>query len=355
MRPTFFVDVAGEYVLRLVVNDGQVSSAADLVIIDAGNTGNSPPVASAGPDRTVARGAIVQLDASGSSDVDGNPLTYVWQFLAVPSGSGAVLSDATAIQPTFVADRRGDFVLRPHGAATARPRARTRSPSQPRTRRPSPTRARTVPSPLGATVTLDGSGSTDVDGDSLTYQWSLIAVPAGSAAALSDPSAVAPTFVVDLPGEYVAQLIVTDVMAASSADTVTISTENTRPVAEAGPNQSVLAGAIVVLDGSGSRDQDGDPLRYTWSLTTVPPGSTAALDNPNSVTPSFVADLPGAYLAQLVVDDGAAVEPAGHRHRHHHDEHAAGGQCRARPARRGRRHARHARWIGVERCGRPHL
>ena len=300
VRPTFVVDLAGAYTLRLVVSDGQASSQADVVII---NTGNSPPVANAGPDRTVTRGATVLLDASGSSDVDGDPLTYFWEFVAVPAGSTAVLSNPTTVQPTFVADRRGDFVLRltvRDAQASSEDTVTISTENTPPVANAGVDRA----SPLGATVTLDGSGSTDVDGDSLTYQWSLISVPAGSAAALANPSAVAPTFVVDLHGEYVAQLIVNDGRAASNADTVTISTENTRPVAEAGPNQSVLAGAIVLLDGSGSRDPDGDALRYTWSLTTVPPGSTAALNDSNSITPSFVADQPGAYLAQLVVDDG---------------------------------------------------
>src|SRR5207244_13653695 len=59
---------------------------------------------------------------------------------------------------------------------------------------------------VGTTVTLDGSQSSDVDGDPLTYRWALTVVPAGSAATLSDPTTVHPTFVVDQGGTYVAQL-----------------------------------------------------------------------------------------------------------------------------------------------------
>ena len=51
----------------------------------------------------------------------------------------------------------------------------------------------------GATVTLDGSGSTDPKGKVLSFAWSIVSVPAGSAAALSDASAVKPTFLID-PG-----------------------------------------------------------------------------------------------------------------------------------------------------------
>lgn len=73
---------------------------------------------------------------------------------------------------------------------------------------------------LGATVQLDGSASTDVDGDELTFRWSFVSKPAGSGATFSDPMAVGPTFVVDRRGTYVFQLVVNDGASDSAADTV---------------------------------------------------------------------------------------------------------------------------------------
>lgn len=153
-------------------------------------------------------------------------------------------------------------------------------------------------------MALDGSGSSDVDGDPLTFQWSLTTVPAGSAATLSDPTAVMPTFVADLPGMYVAQLIVNDGTEDSLPDTVVIDTENLRPVAEAGSNQNVQVDDTVQLDGSSSSDADNDPLTFAWSLTTKPAGSNATLSDPTLVNPTFVADLPETYVVQLIVNDG---------------------------------------------------
>ncbi len=83
-----------------------------------------------------------------------------------------------------------------------------------------------------------------------------------------------------------------------------VTAQNTPPVANAGPNQAVAVGATVQLNGSGSSDVDGNPLTYSWSITLAPPGSSASLSNPNTVNPTFVADRPGTYVIQLIVNDG---------------------------------------------------
>lgn len=75
---------------------------------------------------------------------------------------------------------------------------------------------------LGGTVVLDGSRSSDVDSDPLTYDWTLRSIPDGSTAVLSDPTLVAPQFVADLEGVYVAELVVNDGELSSPPDTVTI-------------------------------------------------------------------------------------------------------------------------------------
>ena len=155
----------------------------------------------------------------------------------------------------------------------------------------------------GQTITLDGSTSFDPEGDPLTYSWSL-STPAGSAAVLANPTSVRPTFIIDRDGDYVVQLIVNDGTVNSTPDSVIISSDNVRPVANAGPDQSNIAPNILItLDGSQSFDANGDSLTYSWSLTK-PDGSAAVLLSTTTVSPTFTVDRAGNYVAQLIVNDG---------------------------------------------------
>ncbi len=163
----------------------------------------------------------------------------------------------------------------------------------------------------GTSVTLDGSGSFDPDGNvPLSFSWTITSAPDGSVATLSDPDTITPTLTPDLLGDdYAISLVVTDSLGTSSAPKgVLISTFNTAPVADAGPDQAILQlGTTVQLGQSAGResfDDDGDPITFSWTLTARPTVSSAFLDDPSSDTPTFVADVQGTYLVSLVVNDG---------------------------------------------------
>ena len=309
VKPTFLADKTGQYVIHLIVNDGVVSSTAATVTITT-TPGNTAPVANAGPDQTVQVNATVTLNGSGSNDVDGNPLTYQWSFVTVPSGSASTLLNPTTVMPTFVPNLAGQYVVKllvNDGKVTSTQDTVTITTTGGNTA-PVANAGPDQSVQMGTTVTLNGSGSTDADQNPLTYDWSFVSIPSGSAATLSNPTAAKPTFVADKAGQYVVQLIVNDGTVNGTPDTVTIAAAigNTAPVANAGPDQTVAVNASVILDGSASHDADKNALTYQWSLTSKPAGSAATLANSTTAMPNFTADQPGQYIGQLIVNDGTA-------------------------------------------------
>jgi RHS repeat-associated protein len=299
--PSLVPRVIGLYHFQLIVNDGVLDSDPDVVEL---RVVNRPPTAEVGDPKTVGLNSLVHLDGSGSSDPDGDPLTYLWAFEQFPPDSRAKLSSVTAVQPTFTSDRRGSYVLRlivndGHEDSTPDRITITTTNSIPiANASPDATAV------MLATVTLDGSQSSDPDDDPLTYRWRVLSEPPGSAVALSDPTAPRPSFQIQRAGDITLELIVNDGFADSLPDTVVISTENSRPVAQAGENREAPSGTEVTLDGTGSSDADQDPLTYVWSVTSQPdPNAPVAFDDPSSATPKFLASLPGLYVFQLIVSD----------------------------------------------------
>jgi hypothetical protein len=274
--------------------------------------GNSPPVADAGPDQTVNEGAGVVLNGSGSYDPDGTIASYLW---SQTGGVGVTLSDTSAAQPTFTAPATGSAnevltfeltVTDDTGQISTDiciitvswindPPAANAGPDQ------------TVGE--GVNVTLDGSNSSDPDGNLASYSWTQIT---GTPATLSDPSAAKPNFispVVGAGGESLTfELTITDSLGLTAIDTciVNVTAGNKPPVADAGLDQTADESISVTLNGSNSNDPDGVINTFQWAQTA---GPAVTLSDAAAAQPTFTAPDVGSGGGSLtfkltVTDDG---------------------------------------------------
>ncbi len=308
------VQSSGVYLtFKLTVTDNGGLQGTDTCIVNVGWV-QTAPVANAGPDQTVQEGDTVTLDGSGSYDPDDGIAAYKWLQTAGPQ---AVLSDAGAVTPSFIApeaDESGDvltFQLTVTDGAGNQSADSCNVTVSYVNNAPMADAGSDKSVNEGTTVQLDGSGSTDSDDGIAAYAW---VQTAGIPVELSDPSSATPTFVApDVISEDAVltfELTVTDRAGNQGADdvAVTVVWVPVRPAADAGPDQTVGEGVTVTLDASGSSDEDDGIMAFSWLQTS---GMTVALSDPAAAQPTFVTPEVGpdgeSLTFQLTVTDAGGL------------------------------------------------
>jgi len=154
----------------------------------------------------------------------------------------------------------------------------------------------------GSSVSLDGRGSYDPDGDAISYQWMSL-----DGIVLFNPTSVRPSFIlpqVSVHTTYRFTLVVSDGTLNSVKDTVRITAINVnkKPVAYAGGDFSLNEKTEGALDGSLSYDPDSDPLTYQWTAPPEVTLSSSTIPNPTFTAPAVLRDTVLQFV--LVVNDG---------------------------------------------------
>ncbi|HEY7472851.1 MAG TPA: PKD domain-containing protein [Gemmatimonadota bacterium] len=309
-QATFTPTTPGVYEFELTVSDGELA-ARDTVRVTVG-AANRAPIVDAGSDQSITLGATANVAAT-ATDPDADPLTFVWTVQSRPAGSTAALSATNTAAVSITPDVAGEYVLQVAvsdgrgGQATDTIKITATPPGM--NRAPIADAGFDLNGTETISITLDGTSSSDPDGDPLTFQWTFVSVPTGSTAGIIAASAATASFTPDVEGVYVVQLAVSDGQFTST-DTATITVEpfNHPPVGTLTLSGSaqVLAGAVVTATAAFT-DADGEPLDFTWNLN-APVGSAASLTiSVDETQATFTADVPGDYVISLSVTDGDKV------------------------------------------------
>lgn len=264
------------------------------------------PVASIAKVAAVNEGTVVNLDGSGSSDKDGDKLTYKWVQTNIKSGTPTVtLAKATTATATFTAPAiaKTNKVTKPVtltfqltvSDGTSSVNKSVSVSVKPVNALPVANAGTDKAATYAAAesgVALDGSKTKD-DGQIIKYQWSLLtktsSLPKGAKFKLSNATASAATFTLtgtdqatSLALEF--QLLVTDNDNKQAKDTVVVTLMKILPpVANAGADQTVISEAAVSLSGAQST---GAITTYAWKQTA---GPTVALSSTNAAATGFTA------------------------------------------------------------------
>lgn len=210
-----------------------------------GQVPNQPPTAAF----TASTNALdANFDASGSTDPEGEPLSYSWQF-----GDGQT---ATGVRPSHRYAESGTYTVRLTVTDAQGATASSESTVSVQAPNVDPTAAFTSATD-GLTASFDARGSSDPDGTIVSYDWDF-----GDG---SEPgTGVAPNHTYSAGGTFAVRLTVTDDRGATAS--------STRQVTVEGPNQAPSAAFTVVgsglgvsVDGSGSADADGSIVSYAWN------------------------------------------------------------------------------------------
>ncbi|MGD9044407.1 MAG: Ig-like domain-containing protein [Desulfobacterales bacterium] len=219
------LNFSGEDSFTYTISDGNEGTASATVRITVIST-NDPPVANAqSVDLTEDQPIAITL---GASDADGDSLTF---SIDMGPSHGDLSGDAPNLTYTPHKNYNGNdsFSFKAHDGQINSDAATVNLKINEINDAPVARAGLDQTVFVGDTVTLDGGGSGDVDEDILNFTWSFISTPAGSSAALSDPSAMTTTFTPDISGTYEIRLIVSDGEFNSSPDQVVI-TANPRVV-----------------------------------------------------------------------------------------------------------------------------
>lgn len=145
----------------------------------------------------------------------------------------------------------------------------------------------------GGSITLSGAGSSDPDGNIVSYAWDL-----DGDGLYDDASGISPVYSTTTSGSHVIGLLVTDNRGATATTTTTVLVNNVAPTANAGGNRTGSIGQPLTLSAAGSSDPGQDIVSYLWDLD-----NDGLYDDADGISAVFTSAVAGAFAVGLKVTD----------------------------------------------------
>ncbi|WKV12902.1 PKD domain-containing protein [Marivirga harenae] len=298
---------AGIYVFELTVEDDDNVTDSDEMQLEVLEESNLDPIANAGVDIQMQLPTnSTNLVGSGTDD-DGTISNYLWEKTSGPSVSLSNVNNSTATASNLVT---GTYTFRltvtdDDGASDSDLKNVTVLDANqvPTVSVDQVEQSITLPT---NTVNIQASAS-DLDGNIASYLWEIVS-EVGSSSLLNSSSSTLTVNDLDVAGQYVYSITVTDNEGATNTAEATVNVNdqpvNQLPNVNAGPDKFiVLPTNQVILNGTAS-DPDGTIVNYAWIKVS---GGNATLTGENTQTLTASNLVEGNYRFRLTVtdDDGA--------------------------------------------------
>lgn len=296
----------GTYNYKLRVTDNIGDTSIDFMQIQV-NPAPIAPVANAGADQTLQLPQSgTTVSGSGSFDIDGTIVSYLWTKISGPAGGN--ITSPNAIVTTIANMGAGVYtfsltVVDNSSLSNTDFIQITVLPVVPPVNEPPVSDAgtnQTVTLPT-STATLNGSGSTDPDGTIVSYLWRKISGPTGGT--ITTPTNAITGVTGLIAGIYIYQLRVIDNNGDSSVDamSITVNAQNVPPTVNAGADQSVqLPTNSTTLTGTAT-DVDGTISSVLWTKISGPTGGT--ITSNTSLSTTITGLTAGQYIYNLRATD----------------------------------------------------
>ncbi|MDQ3548482.1 MAG: PKD domain-containing protein [Chloroflexota bacterium] len=157
----------------------------------------------------------------------------------------------------------------------------------------------------GSSVALNAAGSSDPDGDSLTYSWSVSGADCPAVTLSPNANVANPSFVATDDGVCTFEVSVDDGKGGVVSDGATVTIDNVAPVVTLSEAMIQTAGSSAILEGSftDAGALDTHTAVFDWGDGTTSDGTIDESFGSGTASGSHIYATPGLYTVSLTVTD----------------------------------------------------